>query len=133
MMLHIKQNRNKTKNKEKKKHKAKQNKQTKTKNLDFCHNIKNVVYSLRNNSIQDRNQLCSQRWVRLEKFPPKMAILVHHKQILVVSKSDKQKKVLRSFPFFPCLSVPFPPLFPFPFPFSSSTISPFLSKFPPNM
>ena len=47
------------------------------------------------------NQVCTQRWRRLEnvlqkmlfsRFPVEISILVHLKQISVVSKSDKQKK-----------------------------------------
>ena len=49
---------------------------------------------------QGHNQVYSQRWATLENFPlpdcfPRrleVSILVHPKQISVVSKSDKQKK-----------------------------------------
>ena len=47
---------------------------------------------------QERNQVCSQRWARLENFPfpdfisTQISILVHPKQILVILESYKGKK-----------------------------------------
>ena len=103
--------------------------------------------------IQGRNQVCSQRWARLEHFPfhnffpIEISILAHPKQILVVSKSDKQKKsallIFIPFPFhlqFPFFSLSiFPvslPLFSFLSSFSLSLpfflLFPFLPKFFPN-
>ena len=72
--------------------------------------------------LQGRNQVCSQMWVRLENFPfpdfspVEIFILVHPKQISLVSKSNKQKRkksrlyprLLLQFPFLLFLSSPFP-------------------------
>ena len=94
---------------------------------------------------------------KVRKFPPKISILVHPKQILVVSKSEKQKNKKKSsllifipfplqflvflhnfpspfspFPFFLASLFRFLLFFSLPSIFSSSIISPFLPKFPPN-
>ena len=56
---------------------------------------------------QGRNQVCTQRWTRLENFPPncffpvEISILVHPKQISVVSKSGGKKKSSAHFHTFP--------------------------------
>ena len=99
---------------------------------------------------------CAVRGGRVRKFPPviEISILVHPKQITVISKSEKQKKkkkkqkkkkVLCSFsfspssilifppalfPFFPCFFFPFPPLFPtlLSFLFSPFLIPKFVSQ-----
>ena len=113
---------------------------------------------------QGHNQVYNRRWARLENSPfpnppPEISILVHHKQISVVSRSDKQIKkkkkkgpllICTPLPFhfkfpppllqfllflsiflvFPHLSFPFPPHFPSPFPFPPL---PLLSKISPKL
>ena len=62
---------------------------------------------------QGCNQVCSQRWARLENFPfpdffpIEISILAHPKQISVVSKSDKKKKKKKSYAYFHTLPLPF--------------------------
>ena len=68
--------------------------------------------------------MCSQRWARLENFPPKFPfILIHPKQISVVSKSDKQKKKKERKKKGPLL-ISIPSLLHFKFVSSPFTISP---------